>query len=140
MGVKDAFAIARRLGDLLLYFCGTCAACNSCARAISFLSLPSIEASPMCSSCNTPSASIVNVCGIALTANTFAIGRSESAVAVLRPAHFVLADELFPRWFVRVQAYAQSQLSWICACLNWKNGAAGVYVENCSSDLRGFVA
>ena len=26
MGVKDAFAIARRLGDLLLYFCGTCAA------------------------------------------------------------------------------------------------------------------
>ena len=40
---------------------GTGFACNSRAWARSFFSLPSMDASPMCSSCSTPSASIVNV-------------------------------------------------------------------------------
>jgi hypothetical protein len=44
----------------------------ACARATSLLSLPSIDASPICSSCSTPSASMVNVCGIASTPNSFA--------------------------------------------------------------------
>jgi hypothetical protein len=99
VGVKDAFAIARRLGDSL-YFCGTCAACNSCARAISFFELAFDR----------------SIADVLLLQHSVRVNRervrdrpysghfcdwpSESAVAVFRPAHFVLADELFPRWSV----------------------------------------
>lgn len=54
-------------------FQGACAfSCSACARATSLLSLPSIDASPICSTCSTPSASMINVCGIASIPNSFA--------------------------------------------------------------------
>src|SRR5215467_2389714 len=64
----------RRLVKICAYLAGLSGDCNSRARAINFLSLPSIEASPICSSCRTPSASTVKVCGMALTENILEIG------------------------------------------------------------------
>src|SRR5262245_2795681 len=55
------------------YFALGCEA-GSCTCERSFLSLPSMEASPMCSSCITPNESMVNVWGMAFIAKSFAMG------------------------------------------------------------------
>ena len=78
---------------------------KSCARATSFFSLPSIEASPMCSSGKTSSASMVKVGRMPVLRTASRCLRA--LVAILRPGHFIFLDKIFPFLFIRIHAHAE---------------------------------
>jgi hypothetical protein len=72
----------------------------------SFFSLPSIDASPMWSSCRTPSASMVKV-GDGLHSEQHGDGTREALVAILQPGHLILLNKILPLLFMGIDAHAE---------------------------------
>src|SRR5450631_890337 len=93
---------------LIPFYCPCFAAvCKSRAWLTSLFSFPSMETSPIRSSCSTPSASMVKVCGIACTSNNLAICPVHPPSKYCGQVISCFRDEVFPYLSIGVETDAE---------------------------------